>query len=95
MGAAVPARQGPVRIGELEPELRQAVMPLAVNQTSNPLDVPEGIVVVMVCGREDALLAAPPSREQVRRQIEDERRDMLARRYLRDLRRAAFIDVRM
>ena len=93
-GGAVAARQGPGRLGEVEPVLRQAVMPLAVNQTSNPLDVPEGIVVVMVCGREDALLAAPPSREQVRRQIEDERRDMLARRYLRDLRRAAFIDVR-
>lgn len=94
-GAPVPVRQGPVRIGELSTDLKKAVAGLAPNQVGIPMDSPEGIVVPMVCSRQDAMVATPPTAEQVRRQIEDERRDMLSRRYLRNLRRAAFVDVRM
>ncbi|MBR9973281.1 peptidylprolyl isomerase [Magnetospirillum sulfuroxidans] len=94
-GAAIPTRQGPIRIGELPPELKNVVAALPPNQAGPPLDTPEGIIVPMVCSRQDALVATPPTAAQIRRQIEDERRDMLARRYLRNLRRAAFVDVRM
>lgn len=94
-GAGVPARQGPVRVGELAADLKAAVSGLGAGQVGTPLDTPEGIIVPMVCDRQDALVATPPTAEQVRRQIEDERRDMLSRRYIRNLRRAAFIDVRL
>mgnify|MGYP001810351091 CR=1 FL=1 len=93
--APPPTRQGPVRVGELPAEMRAAVANLPPNQAGQPMDTAEGIVVPMVCSRQDALVATPPTAEQVRRQIEDERRDMLSRRYLRNLRRAAFVDVRM
>jgi peptidyl-prolyl cis-trans isomerase SurA len=94
-GAPLPPRQGPVRIGELPPELKGMVAGMAANQVGVPMDTPQGILVPMVCSRQDAMVVSPPTAEQVRRQIEDERRDMLSRRYLRNLRRAAFIDVRM
>lgn len=94
-GATILPRLGPVKIGELPVELRQAVAALPANQAGPPLDVAEGIIVPVLCTREDALVATPPTAEQIRRQIEDERRDMLARRYLRDLRRSAFVDIRI
>ncbi len=55
----------------------------------------EGILVIMVCDRVESLTFSEPTREQVRRQIEDERMDMLTRRYLRNLRRQAFVDIRI
>lgn len=93
-GAAT-SRIGPTRLGELPPELKRVVNGLRGNQVSTPTDSKEGIIVAMVCDFQESLVATPPTAEQVRRQIEDERRDMLGRRYIRNLRRAAFIDVRM
>lgn len=82
------------RIGELDSGLRRAVGNLPPNKASAPQDTPEGIQVVMVCSREENLTISLPTTEQVRRMLEDERLDMLSRRYLRNLRRAAFIDIR-
>ena len=48
----------------------------------------------MVCER-DAEVAPLPPREQVQQRLELEKLDLLARRYLRDLRRAAIVDVRI
>jgi peptidyl-prolyl cis-trans isomerase SurA len=90
-------RIGKVRPADLPTPVRKAVVDLPVGNVSGPVDVPDGILVLMVCSREAA--PAPkmeaPSRESVRRIMEDERVEMMARRYLRDLRRAAFIEVRM
>jgi peptidyl-prolyl cis-trans isomerase SurA len=94
-GIARPNKIGPMRIAELSADLRPIASGLAANQVSPPQDVPAGIQVYMMCSREDALTPQPPTETAVRNQIEDERRDMLARRYMRDLRRAAFIDIRM
>jgi len=88
-------RVGPTRVGELPADLKRVVAGLRTNQVSAPIDSPEGIVIAMVCSFEESLVVTPPTAEQVRRQIEEERRDMLSRRYIRNLRRAAFIDVRM
>lgn len=85
---------GTKRIGELDAILRRAVISLPVNRPSEPIDSAAGIQVVMVCARQDSTQIALPSREQIRRSIEDERLDMLARRYIRNLRRSAFIDIR-
>ena len=53
-----------------------------------------GIGVFMVCAR--ALPEAGlPTREEVITSIRRERIDILARGYIRDLRRAAYVDVRV
>jgi peptidyl-prolyl cis-trans isomerase SurA len=85
----------PTRIGELHAELRAIATSLPVNRVAPPVDTADGVLVAMVCHREESTTVQAPTPEQVRRAIEDERMDMLTRRYLRDLRRAAFIDVRM
>ena len=54
------------------------------------------LLVLMVCSREENVTKGGlPTRDAMRRSIEEERLDMLSRRYLRDLRRAAFIDFRL
>lgn len=95
VAAAVAPRQAPVRVGELPATVRRVVATLPPGTMAAPVDTPEGILVAMVCSREEATRVTLPSREQVRRMIEDERLDMMARRYIRDLRRAAFVDVRL
>lgn len=83
------------RVGEIQNNLRRVAANLPVNRTSEPGETDEGIMVAMVCERVESLSFKEPSREQVQRQIEDERMDMLTRRYLRNLRRQAFIDIRI
>jgi peptidyl-prolyl cis-trans isomerase SurA len=86
-----------VRLSEVPQPLRQALVDLPVNKASVPIDVNNGFLVLMICSRETppAQANALPTREAIRRSIEDEKLEMLTRRYLRDLRRTAFIDVRM
>lgn len=94
LGAPIVGSMGTKRVGELSGALRRVAAALPANRASDPLDSADGIQVVMVCERVESMTVSDPSREQVRRMIEDERMDMLARRYLRNLRRQAFIDIR-
>lgn len=83
-----------VRIGDLPDILHPIALDLPLNQPSEPLRIETGIGVFMVCKRAipDAGL---PSREEIVDSIRRERIDILARGYLRDLRRAAYVDVRV
>jgi peptidyl-prolyl cis-trans isomerase SurA len=81
-----------VRLGEVDADLRDAVMKLPIGKASEPIRTAKGFTVVMVCQRiaNDGL----PSRESVRQNLMLQRLDAQSRRYLRDLREAAFIDIR-
>jgi peptidyl-prolyl cis-trans isomerase SurA len=81
-----------IRLGDLNENLREIVAALDVGIASEPIRSPVGIQVVMVCERSD--LAGPP-REEIREVLLRQRIDLRARRYLRDLRRAAFVDLRV
>lgn len=94
VGAPTVGSLGTKRVGELTGMIRRVAASLPAGRVSPPIDMPEGLEVVMVCERVESLTVTEPSREQVRRTIEDERMDMLARRYLRNLRRQAIIDIR-
>lgn len=93
-GKATVANFGRVRVSDLAEPLAKTVMRLDSNQLSPPLRTQEGIALFMVCER-DAAPEALPEREQIRAQLAREKLDLLARRYLRDLRRAAFLDIRV
>jgi peptidyl-prolyl cis-trans isomerase SurA len=85
---------GKVRVGDLPAELRQTVLALKVAEPSRAVPLRGGIGVLMICERE-ASPNALPSREEVGDALARERMETLARRYLRDLRRAAFVDLRV
>ncbi|PPR20098.1 MAG: hypothetical protein CFH38_01592, partial [Alphaproteobacteria bacterium MarineAlpha10_Bin1] len=61
---------------------------------SAPLPFGGGFRILMVCERDEATIDLP-SRSDLRQAIGNRRLELQARRYLRDLRRSAFVDVRV
>ncbi len=91
---APPVQQSPqVRVADLAPQVRQAVLELKVGEASKPVRIDPGIMLLMVCVRDDPA-GSLPSRDNIADGLKRQRLDLLARRYLRDLRRAAVVDVR-
>lgn len=85
---------GWVSTGALTPELRDRIAALPAGGVSDPVLRPEGVQIFRVRERR-AAPAAGSDRDQVRRSIEQEQLERRAARYLRDLRREAFVDVRL
>jgi peptidyl-prolyl cis-trans isomerase SurA len=82
-----------VKARDLPGPLQNAVLALAVGETSPPFgSIEEGVRVLMLCGRDDPKVETGPSFEEVQNRIEDERVNKRAQMYLRDLRRDAVID---
>ena len=88
------ADMGTIKAGELPPELARMVTGLPIGQAGPPFSNDRQAVVLMVCERKsnDAGL---PSRDAVQTNLGSERIEQLQRRYLYDLRRTAYVDVRM
>lgn len=90
------------RVDEPEPqklrEFPQGLVPhlerLQVGESTRPFGTEEDARVIVLCGRDDAQDAQLPSYDEVYAQLNEERMSMMARRYLRDLRRDAIIDYR-
>ena len=84
---------GTVKLADLPPRFRNAVQSLNVGQASDPVRTEEGVHVLMVCDR-----AAPeirgPNRDAIENAIGQARLSMMARRYIRDLRRDAVVEYR-
>ena len=82
-----------VKARDLPGPLQQALLNLAVGETSPPFgSVGDGVRVLMLCGRDDPKGASDPSFDQLMAQMEDDRVNKRAQMYLRDLRRDAVID---
>jgi peptidyl-prolyl cis-trans isomerase SurA len=77
---------------DLNPDLRRKILALKVAEASPPMDLEGGIGVVMVCERKDP--PSLPTREEIGETLARQRLDALARRYMQDLRRGAYVDVR-
>ncbi len=67
---------------------------LEIGQASEPVRTDQGILVLMVCDRKDPPPLVP-GRNQIADTLSRHRMDQLARRYLLDLRRTAFVDLRV
>lgn len=82
-----------VAVRDLAPKLRKVALSLELNQPSKPVILDNGVLVIMVCERDEP--TGLPSREEIEESLTRQRVDMLAQRYMRDLRRAAFLDLRL
>ena len=83
-----------VKLRELPPALQEMMLPMQVGQATRPFgSLEEGVRVLVICGR-DEIDPTMPTSETVLAQLTEERVNMRARRYLRDLRRDAVIDFR-
>ena len=85
-----------VRVRDLPPQLQDIVLKLSVGQTTPVFgSAEEGVRVLVLCGRDDPEVASGgPSFDQVYSQMQEERVNKRAQRYLRDLRRDAVVDYR-
>ncbi len=89
---------GNLKTDDLSPQLRSLVRGLPALKPSQPLRTEDGVIVLMVCEREAPVqetLDRADHRRQVEQRLADERLNLSARQYLRDLRRSAFVDVRI
>ncbi len=83
-----------VTANDLAPAIRAVASKLAVGKASEPITLNNGVFVMMICSREGASEGGLPGAEDVRNRLGQEKLDLLTRRYLRDMRTAAFIDLR-
>lgn len=83
-----------IRLGELQPSFLEVLEDLMPGDLARPIESNQGIHLVMICERmePESPLA---TREEVRANLENAQFDLIARGYLRDLRRQAFVDVRI
>ena len=86
--------QGDLRLAQIAPGMRNVVMGLGIGQASAPILQKNGVGVIMVCNKTDSK-AVVPTRDAVAESLMRGRLDTLARRFLRDLRRTAFVYVRV
>ena len=96
--AAVGGDIGWVLEGELPSEIEAVLARMEPGSIAPPVRTFDGYTIVALIDRRTVLSDAPaagPDREVVRRGIGQRRLEMLARRYLRDLHRSAFINVRI
>lgn len=83
-----------ISLDKLPPSIRNVVAPLRVGETSTPVRVAEGILMATLCSRTEDDTAGLPTREQITNRLGNKRFDLLVQRYMRDLRRTAFVDIR-
>jgi peptidyl-prolyl cis-trans isomerase SurA len=87
-------QQDGVKMRDLPPALQQMMVPMQVGQATQPFgSLDEGVRTLVICGRDEVDPAAP-SYDDVYSQLNEERVNMRARRYLADLRRDAVIEFR-
>ena len=83
-----------VKMRDLPPALQQMMVPMQVGQATQPFgSLEQGVRVLVICGRDEADVGAP-TYDDIYSQLNQERVNTRARRYLADLRRDAVIEFR-
>jgi peptidyl-prolyl cis-trans isomerase SurA len=85
--------EGRLHANNIAPQMRDLLDRLKIGEVSQPILQRNGVGVIMVCSR-GAEKAAAPTRLQVGDTLLEQRLDAVARQYLDDLRRQAYVDVR-
>jgi peptidyl-prolyl cis-trans isomerase SurA len=85
--------EGKLRANTISAELRNLISGLPVGQVSPPIVQRNGVGVIMVCGKSAG--GGEANRQDVTESLIRQRLDTVAKRYLRDLRRNSYVDVRV
>ncbi len=97
-GSPLSGNLGDLKSSALAPQQRTLIRGLPPLKASQPMRMSEGVMVLMVCRRDEPKvpdMGPAAQRERIANRLRNERLSILARQYLRDLRRAAFIEVRL
>lgn len=83
-----------IRAGDMPPAVRMAVMSAEIGKASKPVQLDNGFHVFAICTKQVSSQGGMPSREEVELRLRDSQLQLKARRYLRDLRRDATIELK-
>ena len=92
IGTPQPRKPSRYRLGDLNEKLRIIAANLEIGIPSKAVLNENNIQIIMICERQDS---EDLERNKIRNTLLRQRIDMLSRRYLRDLRQSAFIDLRI
>ncbi len=98
IGSPLSGNLGNVKISTLAPQQRMLVRRLQPLKASLPLRTADGVIVLMVCKRIESKkgdLSPAIQRNRIADRLFDERMGLAARQHIRDLSRAAFVDIRL
>lgn len=93
--------EGHLPVSRISPGMRKVLDGLAIGHPSQPIVQRNGVGIVMLCGKtkpgQSATAAKTPKsmRQEVTESLIAQRLDTIARQYLHDLRRNAYVDVRV
>ena len=85
--------EGKLPESRISPEMRRVIDGLTIGQASQPIVQKNGVGVIMVCGKSTP--GESGTREEIAESLLRQRFDTVSRRYLRDLRRNSYVDVRI
>ena len=82
-----------IKVGQLPQQLQNTILALQIGEAT-PLfgSMEDGVRTLVLCGRDDPQVQGGPDFDTMMSQMEDERINKRAQRYLRDLRNDAFIE---
>ncbi len=82
---------GKMKLNDLPPAIQEAVGGLSNGQASEAIALPTGISVLIVCDREDSGI----DRDRIRQRLSEERLSNESRKFMRNLRLDANVDIRI
>jgi peptidyl-prolyl cis-trans isomerase SurA len=83
------------RVRDLPLPLQEMLLKMNIGQTTRPFgSIEDGVRILVLCGRDDPETNEGPSFETIYARLEEERINLRARRFLRDLRRDAVVEYR-
>ena len=93
LGSGVYFDLGEVRMRDLPPTIQEAVGDVPVDGFAKPIASEAGVMLLMVCDKTEPKTELP-DRDEIANNLMRQRLSTLAQRYLRDLRRAAVVELR-
>jgi peptidyl-prolyl cis-trans isomerase SurA len=92
-GAKRPSDPGQIRLDRLSGPMQSLLSSLVPGQASKALVTNEGVMVVMVCSKDQKNLAAM-TRDDIANQLLEQRVELASQQVQQDLKRRALIDMR-
>jgi peptidyl-prolyl cis-trans isomerase SurA len=86
--------EGKLAASQIAPEMRKVIEAMPTGQVSQPIVQKNGVGVIMICSKSTGASPTAVSRDEVAETLVRQRLDTMSRRYMRDLRRTAYVDVR-
>jgi peptidyl-prolyl cis-trans isomerase SurA len=83
-----------MKVRDLPAPLQEVLLNMSIGQATRVYGSTEGVRVFILCGRDDPQATPAPTFSSIADQIEEQRMNRQAQRYLRDLRRDAVIEYR-